>query len=319
MGVRFVIRSAEGKAVTEEIAYGFDQARIAIGRGLGADIRIPHLTVSELHATVRFDTDAYSILDNDSTNGTLVNGTRLFPGRAKRLNDGDRIDIGAYTLSFHAGVALSHPTTIEHTAELARRLFRQSPGGLKIDAPRVCVLSGPETGKSLDIPSPPARLVIGREASCQLVLPDPDVSREHAELRRDLDGVSIRNLGSKNGLNVNGQLLEQRRLRDGDELVLGTTRLLFEEPADEPIDNLSGESDLALPPRSEAPTARPGPEEAPHGADLALTAEPEPRPSGSRSRPAHATSLGADFVIYALAAVVIALSVAGLIVLIRGN
>ena len=58
-------------------------------------MRIPHLTVSELHATLRLQDEVYTLVDNDSTNGTWVNGTRLTTGRTKRLHDGDRIEVGA--------------------------------------------------------------------------------------------------------------------------------------------------------------------------------------------------------------------------------
>ena len=308
MGVRFVIRSAEGKPLPEEVVYGFEQARIVIGRGAGADIRIPHLTVSDTHATVRLDGDAYAILDNDSTNGTSVNGQHLVQGRGKRLREGDRIEVGAYGLTFHQGVVLAEPTTMERTAELARRLFRQTQQGARIGAPRLCVLSGPDTGRSLDIPQPPARLLIGRDAHCQLVLPDSDVSREHAELLRDLDGVLIRNLESKNGLDINGQLVMQRRLRDGDKLLLGTTRLLFEEPAEEPIDGLGTEADRPLPPPAQS--APPAP------AQNASAAEPAAQ---KRPRPKRDPAFDADVLIYALAAIVIVLSIAGLIALIHAN
>jgi pSer/pThr/pTyr-binding forkhead associated (FHA) protein len=307
MGVRFVICSAEGQPPSEEIAYGFEQARIVIGRGAGADVRIPHLTVSDTHATVRFEADAYAILDNDSTNGTQVNGVRVVSGRAKRLHDGDRIDIGAYALTFHEGPVLSHHTTIERTAELARRLFRQSQHGSRLGAPRLCVLSGPELGKSLDLPPPPGRALVGRDPSCQLVLPDPEVAPEHVELRRDLDGVLIASLDAKSALDINGQLVQQRRLRDGDELVLGTTRLLFEEPAEEPIDGLATEADLKLlaPLPSERVEALPQIAQAPS--------------APQRTRKARRSAWDTDLLIYTLAAIVIALSVAGLIALMRGG
>ncbi|MFI5309081.1 MAG: FHA domain-containing protein, partial [Polyangiales bacterium] len=241
MGVRFVIRSTEGNPLSEEAAYAFEQSRIVIGRGPGADVRIPHLTVSETHATVRLEGDAYSIFDNDSKNGTSVNGKRLVAGRGKRLQEGDRIDIGIYGLAFHHQATFSQPTTMERTAELARRLFRQSQQGAGVQGPRLCVLSGPDTGKSLDVPGPPSRMLVGSAAQCQLVLADAEVAPEHAELVHDLDGVMIRAADPKRSLQINGQQLSQRRMRDGDELLLGSTRLLFEEPADEPIDALGSE------------------------------------------------------------------------------
>jgi pSer/pThr/pTyr-binding forkhead associated (FHA) protein len=310
MGVRFVVRSAEGQALSEELAYGFEQARIVIGRGPGADVRIPHLTVSETHATVHLDGDGHAIVDNESTNGTRVNGARLSPGRKKRLRDGDQIEIGAYSLTVHTGVALPQTVTAERTAELARRLFRQTHAGARLGAPRLCVLTGPETGKSLDVPSPPARLLIGADDECQLVLPDPGVAAEHVELVRDLDGVLIRRLERAAQLVINGQAVEQKRLRDADEIVLGATRLLFEDPAEEPIDGLAAEADRTLLP----PAAPPAPTPA---ADSAAPAPParSSAPPRARSQP----PFDADVIIYVLAAIVIAVSVIGLIALMTAD
>ena len=92
MGVRLVVQSAEGKPPAEELAYGFDQARIVIGRGTGADVRIPHLTVSEVHATLRLAEDGYTLVDNDSTNGTRINGKSV---RAQStVRTGDEVTFG---------------------------------------------------------------------------------------------------------------------------------------------------------------------------------------------------------------------------------
>ena len=320
MGVRLAIRSAEGQPLSEEVSYDFEQARIVIGRGLGADVRIPHLTVSELHATLRLQDDVYVLLDNDSTNGTAVNGVRLPTGRAKRLHDGDRIEVGAYELLFRSGIALTQATTMERTAELARRLFRRSQAGARIEAARLVVLSGPATGKSLDIARPVSRALVGRSDTCQLTLPDPDVSREQAELIHDLDGVLIRSLDATSALECNGQVIAQRRLRDGDELKLGATRLLFEEPVEEPIDALVTEADRPVE-QVEADAANAGVE--PTGNAAATAAEggaiaPDP-PGKAHSTARSRTAFDADVVIYALAAIVIAISVAGLLVLMRGN
>jgi predicted component of type VI protein secretion system len=177
--------------------------------------------------------------------------------------------------------------------------------------PRIVVLSGAATGRSLEIPAPPSRLVIGRAEHCQLVLGDPQVSREHAELFRDLDGVMIHNLSAKNGIEINDQLIGQRRLRDGDELSIGATRLLFEDPAEEPMEALMAEADHALPPpRAEtapAAAAERAPSVAPPAPAVAVSPKPKPPRTAMR---------GTEVAIYVLAALVIALSVAGLLLLI---
>lgn len=316
MGVRLVIRSAEGQPLSEELAYDFEQARIVIGRGAGADVRIPHLTVSEVHATLRQQDAAYVILDNESTNGTRVNGTRVTGDRPKRLHDGDHIEVGAYVVEFKSGVLLQAPATIERTAELARRLFRNSQAGARVGAPRLVVLSGPDTGKSVDIPPPPSRVRVGRGEECQLVLPDERVSREQLELVHDLDGVLLTSLDTKNGVDVNNQRVAHRRLRDGDELVIGATRLLFEEPAEESIDSLVEEADR---PVAAAPAAAAAGQPAAKPVTAPVGPSPEvPLPAPAR-HPARRSSFDADLIIYALAAIVIAISVAGLIALMRGE
>jgi len=69
---------------------------------------------------------------------------------------------------------------------------------------------------------------IGRRPDSNVVLADPNVSRNHAEIRPHGDGFLLIDLGSTNGTRVNGVRVEQRVLADGDELTFGNTRLYFE-------------------------------------------------------------------------------------------
>ncbi len=72
-------------------------------------------------------------------------------------------------------------------------------------------------------------VVIGRLPECTVMLSDPNVSRRHAEVRRQGAEVVVRDLGSTNGTRVNGlPLRDEQVLSDGDELSLGTTHLRFE-------------------------------------------------------------------------------------------
>jgi pSer/pThr/pTyr-binding forkhead associated (FHA) protein len=67
---------------------------------------------------------------------------------------------------------------------------------------------------------------IGRSAECQLALDDPLVSRKHAMLKVGLDSVTIRDLGSRNGVVVNGTRIDTSRiLLDGDRIVIGSQEL----------------------------------------------------------------------------------------------
>jgi hypothetical protein len=81
-------------------------------------------------------------------------------------------------------------------------------------------------GRRLSIGS--EALVIGRLPECDVVLGDSNVSRRHAELRRKDDGVFVTDLGSTNGTRVNGTPVREQLLASGDEVSVGSTRLIFE-------------------------------------------------------------------------------------------
>ena len=73
------------------------------------------------------------------------------------------------------------------------------------------------------------RATIGRSKSAECVLRDPNVSRRHAELRRSESGDwQITDLGSTNGVKVNGRRVASTRLSPGDEVTVGTTPFQFD-------------------------------------------------------------------------------------------
>ncbi|MDE3089805.1 MAG: FHA domain-containing protein [Chloroflexota bacterium] len=77
--------------------------------------------------------------------------------------------------------------------------------------------------------------VIGRNAPADLVIPLPLVSRAHARITHDENGYSIADLDSRNGTFVNGEPIaaSPRRLRDGDEIVIGgAATLRFHDPTE---------------------------------------------------------------------------------------
>ena len=76
---------------------------------------------------------------------------------------------------------------------------------------------------------PPAGAVMGRSSSCEIVLEDPNASRRHAAIRPTSDGWLVEDLGSTNGVTLNGrQVNGTRGLRPGDRIELGQTELIFD-------------------------------------------------------------------------------------------
>jgi Protein of unknown function (DUF3662)/FHA domain len=71
--------------------------------------------------------------------------------------------------------------------------------------------------------------VMGRSRDCDVVLDDANVSRRHAEIRPSGASWVIVDLGSTNGVKVNGRRIDgPQSLRPGDAVELGTSRVLFE-------------------------------------------------------------------------------------------
>ncbi len=71
--------------------------------------------------------------------------------------------------------------------------------------------------------------VIGRSRDCDVVLDDAGISRRHAEIRPGPGGWTVADLGSTNGVSVNGQNVGgPQPLHPGDRVELGSTEIVFE-------------------------------------------------------------------------------------------
>ena len=73
------------------------------------------------------------------------------------------------------------------------------------------------------------RVVLGRSRDCDIQLADTNVSRRHAELRQEGASYWIVDLGSTNGIEVNGKRVKRAKLSDGDTVTLGSTQVAFSQ------------------------------------------------------------------------------------------
>ncbi|HEV8527021.1 MAG TPA: DUF3662 and FHA domain-containing protein [Actinomycetes bacterium] len=69
-------------------------------------------------------------------------------------------------------------------------------------------------------------VVIGRGSDVDLRIDDPGISRRHAEIRAGFT-TTVTDLGSTNGTLLNGELVSQAQLEDGDQIMLGNTILIY--------------------------------------------------------------------------------------------
>ncbi|MCA9580196.1 MAG: FHA domain-containing protein [Myxococcales bacterium] len=324
----------------EEAAYTFDQERILLGRCAGADVRLPHRSVSLEHAVIQQSGSSFTIEDRHSTNGTWVNGVRVAPARQRMLLSGDQISVGPFNLRFSIEAATGTITTADRTSALARQLLRELL--VQDDTPprsaQITVVEGPGRGRFLPLPAPTASILLGRGETCQFHLDDPDISREHAEVRCALEGNFLEDLGSKNGIQINGKPTRSRRLRTGDEIILGSVRLRYEDDAEALVARMGEGDDVAWKPPAPATkegtsgSERDDGSREPRGTNSGqnrnpLTGEtPTPATPSSKSRapgsskgpsPTRRHTVSSDLFVYAFATIVLIVSIGGLLWLLQ--
>jgi pSer/pThr/pTyr-binding forkhead associated (FHA) protein len=94
-------------------------------------------------------------------------------------------------------------------------------------------------------------ILIGRHPECDIRLDSPKVSRRHCCLALAYDRVMLRDLGSRNGIRVNGRVVEETILRPGDEIAIGHILYRLEDVAPSPPPPAAPAKPTARPPRND--------------------------------------------------------------------
>jgi pSer/pThr/pTyr-binding forkhead associated (FHA) protein len=71
------------------------------------------------------------------------------------------------------------------------------------------------------------RVVLGRSKDCDIQVPDPNVSRRHAEVRQEGATYWLIDLDSTNGVEVKGRRVKRLKLEDGTRFTIGATEIVF--------------------------------------------------------------------------------------------
>lgn len=208
---------------------------IIIGRDAAADFQIPLSTISRQHTRITEADEVYTLEDLGSTHGTTLNGKRLSKGDKKVLRNGDVIDLtkAKITCTIESDKLVSVEPG-EGTQAIAARAVQGILGRLgdaQDDGPFLRVLNGPDEGVRFPFVGTLSEWTLGRSKECEFILNDPNVSRRHAQIKRDWNGFSVYDMGSKNGVQVNDRLVRKaRRLQDRDEITVGPIKLVYVDP-----------------------------------------------------------------------------------------
>lgn len=177
---------------------------VTIGRDIPNHIVINDSELSRYHCRLIWNGDGYQVEDLGSDHGTFING-RLVSG-IQPLQHGDAVGLGEGILCsyYDRDISAKPPTMPLSNGPRYRLILRHGT-----DRDRMYALHGSVVN-------------IGRDLSNDIVINDPELSRQHCRLIWDGDGYSVEDLGSTNGTFLNGQRISQKiSLNNGDMFYLG--------------------------------------------------------------------------------------------------
>ena len=184
--------------------YAVEDLPVLIGRGPTCSVVLTDESVAEYHVQLSPTAGGVRLVDLKTQSGSFVNGQRV---QRRALEPGDQIRLGSAEFRYEAGT--------EADSEAAK-------GG----GPRLVGRSGPAAGLVCRIGRHP--IVIGRAVDAQIQITDDSVSRQHARIEQTPDGVTITDLGSVNGVIVNGAKVSSCQLQAGDTIKLGVAEFVFQ-------------------------------------------------------------------------------------------
>jgi pSer/pThr/pTyr-binding forkhead associated (FHA) protein len=188
-----------------------------LGRAEANSIRLTDRNISRKHAKLRRNGQGWLLADQQSYNGTYVNGVRVVGEQL--LQPGDVIQLGDYRVELVDEVA-AQPAAPGAPAVAAA----PTPGHHRPD--RLVVVVGPTPGA--EFPLDREYLSIGRAEDATISINHSSVSRLHAEIVALGNGrYEVVDKGSANGIRINGVELKRGILEAGDALELGDVRLRF--------------------------------------------------------------------------------------------
>jgi len=217
-----------------------DQFRI--GRDASNDLFLNDRGVSRQHARIFLENRRLLVEDLNSSGGTYLNDREL--SKPHLLTDGSEVRLGSIRIIVEIIDEPQDDSQGDSKASDGAEPGDNADGDWEGDASppdeppdgaTAVMIGGRQSREASVLPKDfsvelgERPLLIGRDASCDVQLDNPAVSREHARIKPSQNGWSVRDAGSKNGTFVNGEPADRwRKLKPGDVLGIGPYRLTFD-------------------------------------------------------------------------------------------
>ncbi len=200
------------------------------------DLQLSDPTVSSRHAVLEIVQGDIFVYDEESTNGTKVNGEVVGSSPVRNM---DEIQVGDTRILLSViedKYAMYEDEAPESSGEILKpdidqvsndtlttkhQVNPELPANLQV---ALEVIDGPEKGKAFRLKL--KSNVLGRGERADVVLEDEAVSQQHVQIEiHQKDKLTIKDLASKNGTKLNGRFISAVKLRDGDKIEIGLTSM----------------------------------------------------------------------------------------------
>ncbi len=228
-GLRVSLTVLEGKDMGKTVQ--IDKPDFTIGRE-NADMALNDVQASRRHALIQLHDRRIVLKDLDSTNGTFIGTKQIKEEELKHL---DEISIGNTRLLvtiFETPDTLQEGSTgtillkDEVSTEGTTRIQRPDDVEFKLPYKQriyLDIIEGVKKGVTYEFVG--GRVVIGRTDG-DLIIDDQNISKKHAVIETwSRDTYFIRDLASTNGTYINGQRITTTKIKHGDILTIGNTKL----------------------------------------------------------------------------------------------
>lgn len=200
--------------------------KLSIGRVPDNDVMIDNLAVSRHHAVIAEEGGIFYIEDQQSVNGTFVNGEKV---TKQEISNNDEILIGKHTLIFkepsktetqEVAPQLADSKTILLDTAALKRIRKLTPS-----RPRQVYLILPDRER-MEISADP--FLIGKGDEADLKLMGTGIGNIQAKIVRDKEeDYRLIHVGGWKSTKVNGTKISEQTLLDGDEIQIGKYLLIF--------------------------------------------------------------------------------------------
>lgn len=218
-------------------AYSFTKANVWLGREPDCDIVFDAdaIMVSRRHAQIKREGSDFIIEDNGSFNGTLVNDQRISTPTPIYHSDEVQLGMGGPVLRFNAPsrVAPKGASLAGQRSVPIDQMGKTPALSEQISSKTMVANMGNMSQKISDQSAKPqllmtlrfgnkTELVIGREDASDIKLDGLQISNRHAKISQTNTGIVIEDLGSTNGVYVNGNKISRQNITFEDAVYIGS-------------------------------------------------------------------------------------------------